>query len=265
MRILPIMKLIMDDTCRKSDLYQVAFYKIEDFEIEKKISLNIEQKNCNKVRIIELEWLKEQELLTLPDVLIIKKSTQLSVEEKELINDLNIKICYIDENIMIDDILFSKTINEIERSLYKSKTEKYFKIKRKEINDIEEQCINDQVNKLEITDSIIGGTLELIKDKDEITYMHVKNVKDYVDIFIDGMNDEKKLNEEEIDFLKRACLVHDIGKLAIPNQILKKKGSLSANEYHDMKKHVSENAYLFNSQIMDEYKEIALSHHERYD
>ena len=266
MRILPITKLITDDTCKKrSDLYQVAFYKIEDFEIEKKISLSIEKKNCNKVRIIELEWLKEQDLLTLPDVIIIKTSTILTEEEKSIINDLNIKICYIDESIMKDDLLFSKTINEIEHDLYKSKTEKYFEVKREEIKNIEEECINNQEDKLEITDSIIDGTLELIKDKDEITYSHVKNVSEYVDIFINGMKEEEKLSEEEISFLKRACLVHDIGKLAIPNQILKKKSSLSSSEYHNMKKHVSDKAYLFNSEIMDEYKEIALSHHERYD
>ena len=55
MQIIPITKLIMDDICKnKSDAYQVAFYKIENFEIEKIISLNLEQNNCNKFRINDL-------------------------------------------------------------------------------------------------------------------------------------------------------------------------------------------------------------------
>lgn len=55
-------------------------------------------------------------------------------------------------------------------------------------------------------------------------------------IYIEGLPDNEKLSDEEILFLKRACLVHDIGKLTISSQILKKKESLNKNEYSDMKK-----------------------------
>ena len=266
MKILPITKLVMDDICKNvNDVYQVAFYRIENFELEKKISLGIEKNNCNKVRIIELDWLEEQELLTLPDILILKETTILSEEEIKIFNDLNIKLYYIDEDIMINNILFNKTINEIERKIYKEKTLKYFQIERKVINSIEDKFVMSKEDKEQIENYIIENMLDLIKDKDEITYLHVKNVSDYVDIFVDGMPVDKKLSFDEIVFLKKACLVHDIGKLAIPNQILKKRSSLSNNEYHNIKKHVSDNAYFFDSKIMNSYKEIALSHHERYD
>lgn len=266
MQIIPITKLVMDDTCKnKNDAYQVAFYKIENFEIEKQISLNIEQNNCNKFRINDLNWLKNQSLLNLPDVLIMKSTTKLTEEEQKMLVDLNIKVYYINENILTNNVLFDRTLNEIERRIYKSRTLKYFEIEKQNINNIESKYTDSEKNNTELANSLIDEILNLIKAKDEVTYSHVRNVSDYVDIFVDGMPENERLNEEQIAFLKRACLLHDIGKLTIPNQILKKKSSLDNNEYHDMKKHVGENAYLFNLKLMQDYKEIALSHHERYD
>ncbi len=261
-----ISKLVMDDICKnESDVYQVAFYNIHNFEIEKKICLNIETNNCNKFRINDLNWLKDQEPLFLPDVLIIRPDEVLTVEEQELLKNLNIKVRYVNENILTNDKIFEEKINEIERTIYKSKTLKYFKIEKDLINSIEVKYSNDIKNNEQLTNKLIQELLKLIKDKDDVTYQHVRNVSSYVDLFVDGMPDKAKLNPEQINFLKKAALVHDIGKLTIPNQILRKKEGLDDNEYHDMKKHVSENAYLFNNKLMNDFKDVALCHHERYD
>lgn len=266
MEIMPITNLVMNDICKnKNDAYQVAFYDIHNFEIEKKISLNIEKDNCNKFRINDLNWLRQQELLTLPDVLIMRPTTKLTPKEQQLLVDLNIKIYYVSENILTDSQIFKATINDIERKIYKARTLKYFEIEKKQIKNIECRYANTSISNDELTNQLITELLNLIKNKDEVTYKHVTNVSSYVDIFLDGLSETEKLSEEEIIFLKRAALVHDIGKLTIPNQILKKRESLNDNEYQDMKKHVAENAYLFNSKLMADYKEIALCHHERYD
>ena len=75
----------------------------------------------------------------------------------------------------------------------------------------------------------------------------------------------KKLNNEEITFLKKTALIHDIGKLTIPNQILKKLGKLDAIEREVVKNHILDTAYLFNNKMLDSIKSIVLSTHERYD
>lgn len=112
MQIIPITKLIMDDICKnKSDAYQVAFYKIQNFEIEKMISLNLEQNNCNKFRINDLNWLRGQNLLNLPDILIMKPTTKLTEQEQQLLTDLNIKVYYVTEEILSNISLFDRTIN----------------------------------------------------------------------------------------------------------------------------------------------------------
>jgi HD-GYP domain-containing protein (c-di-GMP phosphodiesterase class II) len=193
----------------------------------------------------------------------MKSTTKLSSEQQQLLIDLNIKIYYVNEEILTNKELFKEAINEIERLIYKSKTLKYFKLEKQIIKNLEDKY--DYSNNKEVTNKLINDFLKLLKEKDEITYEHVKNVSSYVDIFLDGLPEDKKLSEEEINILKKAALIHDVGKLAIPNQILKKNTSLDNNEYHDIKKHVSANAYLFNSKLMNDYKDIVLAHHERYD
>lgn len=266
MDTIKITNLVMDDICKnKSDVYEVAFYNTKNFEIEKLISLNIEQNNCNKYRINNLDWLRNQELMNLPDIIIMRPETKLTDEEQKLLINLNIKIYYVSDNILTDNNDFNRSINEIERIIYKSKTLKYLKLENKIIEDIEKKYEDKNISNDILTNKLIDEFLELLKNKDEITYKHVKNVSSYVDIFVDGLPDDKKLSDEEIIFLKRAALIHDIGKLIIPNQILKKRDKLDNNEYHSIKKHVAYNAYLFNNKLMQDFKDIALSHHERYD
>ena len=62
--------------------------------------------------------MKDQKLLDLPDVLIMKPTTKLTEEEKQLLIDLNIKVYYVTEEILSNNNLFDRTINEIERKIY---------------------------------------------------------------------------------------------------------------------------------------------------
>lgn len=266
MEIMPMSKLVMDDTCKNiEDVYQVAFYNIHNFDIEKQICLNIEQKNCNKFRINDLNWISKQDTFSLPDVLIMSSDTVLSDEQEKLLIDSNIKIQYVHDNVLESETILQNVVAEIERKIYKSKTLKYFQQEKKEIEKIEQKYEHSSSNNLEVSANMISDMLELLKKKDEVTYQHVTNVSDYVDIFLDGLPQDQKLSEQEVIFLKQAALVHDIGKLTIPPQILKKDSSLTDEEYLQIKNHVSNHSYLFNNQLMQDYKEVALCHHERYD
>lgn len=70
------------------------------------------------------------------------------------------------------------------------------------------------------------------------------------------------------DILRIAAMLHDVGKVAISDSILKKKGKLSEVEYEEMKFHTIYGARLFSnsgSEWDDMAKEITLNHHERWD
>ncbi len=266
MEIMSMSKLVMDDTCKNiEDVYQVAFYNIHNFDIEKQICLNIEQKNCNKFRINDLNWISKQDTFSLPDVLIMSSDTVLSDEQEKLLIDSNIKIQYIHDNILESETILQGVVAEIERKIYKSKTLKYFQQEKKEIEKIEQKYEHSSSNNLEVSANMISDMLELLKKKDEVTYQHVTNVSAYIDVFLEGLPESKKLSNQEITFLKQAALIHDIGKLTIPKQILRKETSLTDEEYVHMQSHVSNHAYLFNNQLMQDYKDVALCHHERYD
>jgi response regulator RpfG family c-di-GMP phosphodiesterase len=70
------------------------------------------------------------------------------------------------------------------------------------------------------------------------------------------------------DILRIASMLHDVGKVAISDSILKKEGKLSEPEYENMKLHTVFGAKLFkdsNSDWDDMAAEIALNHHEKWD
>jgi HD-GYP domain-containing protein (c-di-GMP phosphodiesterase class II) len=73
-------------------------------------------------------------------------------------------------------------------------------------------------------------------------------------------------NKEDKDKLKKAALLHDLGKIGIPDSILHKKGQLTDQEFDFIKKHE-----VIAVKILEPLKEIAeimpwiLYHHERWD
>jgi putative two-component system response regulator len=79
---------------------------------------------------------------------------------------------------------------------------------------------------------------------------------------------EAGFEEEEIELLRRAAPLHDLGKIGIPDAILRKPGALTPDEWEIMKTHTTAGARILGggrSRIIRLAEEIALSHHERWD
>lgn len=79
---------------------------------------------------------------------------------------------------------------------------------------------------------------------------------------------ELGLPEQEIDLIRRAAPLHDVGKIGIPDSILLKPGKLTSQEFEVMKTHVQLGIKLLspnNSRLVRMAKLIALTHHERWD
>lgn len=75
-----------------------------------------------------------------------------------------------------------------------------------------------------------------------------------------------KLSKEQIDLLKNATLLHDIGKIGIEDKILKKPGKLNEEEFSEIKKHPKYGKIILNSLLsFKKVIEIILYHHERID
>ena len=101
---------------------------------------------------------------------------------------------------------------------------------------------------------------------------HVNRVAGYSVEIYETWAREKGLSRDEvdrtIDVLRMAAMLHDVGKVAISDVILKKPARLNDEEYETMKQHTVLGARLFSdttSEFEEAAKVVALNHHERYD
>lgn len=104
--------------------------------------------------------------------------------------------------------------------------------------------------------------LMCIRSLDDLTFVHGMNVALISALFGQWLN----FSKEDCDTLMLAGLLHDIGKLKIPEEILRKKGALTKEEYEIIKNHPSAGYQLLENQKMDNrILMAALQHHERCD
>ena len=101
-----------------------------------------------------------------------------------------------------------------------------------------------------------------IECKDQTTHDHLQRVE----IYAIEVGKELGLSERELDALRAAALLHDIGKLAVPEYIISKPGKLTPDEFEKMKTHTVVGAELV-EQIGFPYPvaPIVRSHHERWN
>ena len=101
-----------------------------------------------------------------------------------------------------------------------------------------------------------------IDAKDHYTFQHSKNVAYYAH----AMGQALKTSEEYQEIFKESALLHDIGKIGIPENILNKTGKLTDEEYSTMKRHVEASVEIIRHlPSMDYVIPAVLGHHERYD
>jgi len=110
--------------------------------------------------------------------------------------------------------------------------------------------------------SIINTLLATLYEKSMETEEHAERLKDYCRV----VGKKLKLKADELNELALLAVLHDIGKVAVPQHILQKPGQLTLVEWEEMKRH-SEIGYRI-AQSTPELSVVAdyiLSHHERWD
>ena len=122
--------------------------------------------------------------------------------------------------------------------------------------------VNRQLN--EVSEQTIQALAEIVEAKSEFTGLHVKRVSEYTRILAEALD----YSPEEVDIIRIASMMHDIGKINIPAAILEKPARLTDEEFEVIKTHVTEGAKLLHNspgQIMQTACRIALEHHEKWD
>lgn len=100
--------------------------------------------------------------------------------------------------------------------------------------------------------------------KDLATANHIKRISEYSAIIAEAYG----LPKEEVELIKYAAPMHDIGKIGIPDDILLKDGKLTDDEYDRMKQHTMYGSKIFKeaeTPLLQAAEIISLTHHEWYD
>lgn len=110
--------------------------------------------------------------------------------------------------------------------------------------------------------STIYALTAAIDAKDNYTFIHSQNVSEYAVKLAEKIG----YNSQNVEIIKVAGLLHDIGKISIPESILKKSDKLTEEEYHIMQKHVLNSIDVIRYLPgMDYVIPAVVGHHEKYD
>jgi len=145
----------------------------------------------------------------------------------------------------------------------------------------EEQKVKSRTKELASTQEFtIQCLASLTETRDSETGGHILRCQRYVKTLSKQLAASSKLspvlNDETIDLLYKSAPLHDIGKVGIPDSILRKPGKLTDDEFEEMKKHTfyGRNAIQsaerrfgkgVNNRFLQFGKEMAYTHHEKWD
>lgn len=136
-----------------------------------------------------------------------------------------------------------------------------------DINDVfyqaQEWMYKNKLNEGQSTHSAILSSLQItLREKTHETAEHAHRLKEWALKFGEQIN----LSDIQLTDLLLLAELHDLGKVAIPNKILQKKGSLSEKEWQKIKKHPEVGYQIAKtSPDLNSIAEAILSHHEWWD
>ena len=117
-------------------------------------------------------------------------------------------------------------------------------------------------NQVKMGNETILAIAKTVDAKDENTSQHSQRVSDYSVLIAEALG----FSVEEQENIRKAALLHDIGKIGIPDKVLNKADRLDDDEYAIMKSHVIRGAEILKDfTIVEHATDGTKYHHERYD
>lgn len=128
--------------------------------------------------------------------------------------------------------------------------------------------------------SLIECLCSIIESKDMVKKNHNEHVRRYTELMLEKVMrfyPDYGLTAEDCDRICKASIMHDIGKISVPDKIRQKPSRLNEDEYLVVKNHTKRGKQIFDAVLAtmspqdEDYKlfqycaEICMYHHERYD
>ena len=136
------------------------------------------------------------------------------------------------------------------------------------------QLVESQRKLQQNNDFLVNALSSVVEFRSLESGEHIKRVKNFTKIILTYLMKfypEYQLTKEQVELIVNASSLHDLGKVAIPDNILLKPGKLTDSEFEEMKKHT-----LYGCEMLENFKQedsefytycydICRHHHERYD
>ena len=164
---------------------------------------------------------------------------------------------------------------------------KYMKLLGSYNDQLSEEVKEKTENIVMMHNKLILGMATMVESRDNSTGGHIRRTSDVVRILVDEIrkdasSDKKNilllfgregLTDEFCDDVIRAAPMHDLGKIAVDDAVLRKPGKFTPEEYNEMKKHAAEGARIVDSILEgtdnSSFHKVAVNvahyHHERWD
>lgn len=113
-------------------------------------------------------------------------------------------------------------------------------------------------------ENLILSLSQIIENKSENTGQHVKRVSEYTQVLCESLG----YNSEDSWKVSLAAMMHDVGKIMIPENILEKPGKLTSEEYEIVKNHTKYGKRMLETspgELFNISADIAYQHHEKWD
>jgi putative two-component system response regulator len=130
---------------------------------------------------------------------------------------------------------------------------------------------------LESRNVTIFALAKLADSRDAETGKHLERIREYSRVLAQHLSRQEKYRDlvdgEYVESIYLTSPLHDIGKVGIPDAILRKPGKFQKSEYETMKQHAALGAETLASALeqypeakfLEMARDVALTHHERYD
>lgn len=218
-----------------------------------------------------LKWMREKSLIGQIPVMVISGETSSEAEKK----CFDFGVSDFIQKPFNEAIVKRRLQNIVNLFTYQNqleeKVEKQTEVLRKQNRILQLQAERMRENNIRIID-ILGNVVE---SRNLESGEHIKRVKGFARILgYQLMKDypEYGLTDERVEMIAEASALHDVGKIAIPDNILLKPGRLTEEEFELMKSHTTRGCDILNNIEgiwEDDYRqtsyEICRHHHERYD
>jgi energy-coupling factor transport system substrate-specific component len=219
---------------------------LEGFDKEPQVMLQSELGELSYMNLPTGDYTFHLAVLDAKGKSVLAESTYEIIREKDIYDNWWFVVYMI--------LVFTLAVIYLTWLLFRTQIQKTLDMQKRELELARQQ--------LEMGNETILTIARTVDARDENTSQHSRRVSEYSVLIAQRLG----FSPKECDELRRCALLHDIGKIGIPDQVLNKPARLTDEEYEIMKSHVVKGAEILKSfTLLPHVEEGALYHHERYD